>query len=182
MNNLTILIVSGLITFVFDILLRKSEPKSKLIQWWQHSFEYNLPNPPNANAHIYVATVGIDNLGKQNATDIEVVYKEKPDHYTIYPPQHYEEKTTPTGEYIIYMPTLAPKTGFAIHLFCFTQYPNLLYVRSKEGYAEIVPVQPQIILPKWRISVIRLASILGVATAFYWLIRFVNLLVLYFYP
>lgn len=181
MDNLANYIIAGVISFLFDLLLKRYEPKSRLIIWRTHSFEYNLPlistpenpNPPDTKIPIYIQGARIDNLGRKPVDDIEIIHKERPDFFVIDPAQPYEERNTPTGEHVIFLPHLAPKSGFSIQYFCHLRYPVMTLARCKQGLAEVVPVRPQIIRPQWTVNLLRFLIFLGTATAIFWLMKLI---------
>ena len=172
-------IVSAILGFLSNYLLKYFEPKPKFVIWLSHSYEFKIP-VPNTDGKaviIHVQTVRYDNLSKFPIADVEIVHKVRPDHFAFDPPQPYQESTLKDGEHLISLKSIAPQTGFSMQFFSHTSYPNLLYVRSKQGNAEVIQVKPQIINPQWKINIVRAFFIVGVTMVVYWLIHLISFLV-----
>lgn len=180
--NYTYLIISTILAIATQFFAKLFEKKARFVMWLSHRYEFSLPNPQGKNIAIFVQTVRLDNLGKLAITDVEIVHKLKPDFFAFDPPQPYGESTLQDGSHLISIKSIAPHSGFSMQYFCHLHYPNITYIRSTQGFAEVVPITPHIVSPKWKINALRLLVVTGTATSIYWLIRLGAFLVNYFFP
>lgn len=171
------LILSAVLGFLANISLKFFEPKSRFVVWLSHQYQYSIPVPAGNKVPVYVQTLRIDNLGRFQITDVEIVHKINPEHFAFDPPQPYEQSDLPGGEHLISIKSIAPHTGFSMQFFSVLGFPNLIYVRSKEGNAEFVQVIPRFIRPKWMEYSLIIAVIVGFSTAIYWLIQLIAYIV-----
>jgi len=167
-------ILTGVISFAVGYLLKNIEPSARLIWWSTHAFHYNLPNPPNPNVGIYTRSITIQNIGRKIAENIEVTHQSPAGFFKLEPAYNYTTAQTPTGEHIINVPSLAPKNFFTVEFISFQPMPALLYVKSKEGMAQWVKIQPQRIWPRWYVITLQALILVGLAFSVYWLIRAFN--------
>jgi hypothetical protein len=78
--------------------------------------------------------------------------------------------TTTHGEHIIRVKTLGPKEFFTLQLLSYKTIPILLNIRSKEGAAQAIQIQPQRIFPKW-FQILSVGLLLiGLGFVVYWVI------------
>ena len=169
--NIFYLVLSAVLGGIINFLLKFVEPKSRFVVWLSHKYEYNIPLPDGKKVPVYVQTLRIDNLGRFQITDVEIVHKTNPEHFAFDPPQPYEESSLKSGEHLISIKSIAPHTGFSMQFFCVLAYPHLIYIRSKQGNADVVQVIPRFIRPPWMETGLIVAVIVGFATFIYWLIQ-----------
>lgn len=171
MNNLIGYIATGVVALVVGILLRYYfEPKSKLVWWTPHSFLFELRDP---TISLYTHAHTIQNLGRKVATNIEIVHRIKPDYFKLEPALNYEEFNTPGGEHGVKIQTLSPKEFFTIEFLTYkaAAVPQLLYIRSTEGYGQPIKWQPQRVYPKPFYILMSLLLLVGTGFSIYWVIR-----------
>ncbi len=97
----------GVATFLAGMLIDHVKPKAKVVCWTLHSFLFKVEEEGAKNpVAIQTDSVTIQNFGRKAAEQVEIIYKEKPDHFELFPPVSYEEQTTSTGEYVLRVSTL----------------------------------------------------------------------------
>ncbi|MGD0591981.1 MAG: hypothetical protein ABSA44_14470 [Bacteroidota bacterium] len=180
--NYTYLIISSILAIATQYFTKLFEKKVRFVMWLSHRYEFKIPIIEERNVTVFVQTVRLDNLGKLAITDVEIVHKLKPDFFAFDPPQPYEEKTLPDGSHLVAIKSIAPHSGFSMQYFCYINYPNITYIRSTQGYAEVVPVIPNIVIPKTKMFIFKIIVIVGSTTLIYWTIRLGAFLINYFFP
>jgi len=168
MNNLTGYVATGVISFMVGTLLRHFEPKAKLLYWSPHNFLFELKRE---GVVLQTNSLTVQNTGRKSAEDIEIIHKEKPDFFQISPTLSHEEGTGSSGEHIIRVKSLGPKEFFMLQLLSYKTVPFLLNIRSKEGSARAIQIQPQRIIPKWLQTLNVGLLFLGLGFAIYWLVK-----------
>ena len=170
MDNLAAYVATGVVSLLVGLLLRSLEPKVKIVWWRSHDFLFNLAklNPPVV---LLTQAITIQNIGRKSSESIEIVHKQPPDFFKLQPALDYEEDTTPSGEHIVRVTSLGPRESFTIEFLAYVTAPTLLFVRSKEGHAQEIRIQPQRIFPRWFIAIVRLLLLIGLGFVVYWLLR-----------
>lgn len=171
MDQLIGYVATGVVSLLVGLLLQRYQAKPKLLYWIPGTFTFELKEPKLA---IRTDSVTIQNDGRKPATNIEIVHKERPDHFQFSTAISYSEETTPSGEHIIKVPSLGPKEHVNIQLLGHTKIPVLLNVRSAEGPAQNIQVHLQRIFPKWVYVFVGALMLLGFGFGVYWLIRSVH--------
>jgi hypothetical protein len=168
MEQLVGYIATGLISLVVGLLLQQFQSKPKLLYWVPGSFLFELKDPKIA---LRTDSLTIQNAGKKPATNVEIVYKYKPDHFQFSTAISFSEETNPNGEHIIKIPSLGSKEFVNIQLLSHMQLPILLNVRSADGPAQLIKVHLQRMFPKWFNALVVGLFLLGFGFALYWIIR-----------
>lgn len=168
MDNLLSNVITGVTTFGIGYALKYLGPKSRLVWWSPHRFLFNLQNP---KVNILTHAITIQNLGRKAALNVEVVHKTKPDFFKLEPALDYAEDFTPAQEHVVRVESLAPKEFFSIEFLSHVTLPELLYIKSDDGHAQFITIQPQQILPRWKLLVLQLLLLVGLGFCAYWLTR-----------
>lgn len=163
--TLVVLLVVALLSKYLGPYLR---PKSRLV-WWQRGVYVS-----HDDSEFHEVTV--ENRGRKNAENIEVVYSDKPEILNVSPALNYEEIKTPSGHYIIKVATLGYNECFTIRCETRRAFWSFERVRSPEGDAERLYLQPWIEDPRWRVYLFRVLCVIGAACSIYWLLRAVTYL------
>jgi hypothetical protein len=148
--------------------LHRLKGKPSLLYWLPGSFTFKLKEP---DMLVRTDALTIQNIGRQTAKDIEIIHKEKLDHFEFSTPIDFAESTSPSGEHVIKIASLGPKEHINIQLLSHAKLPMLLNVRSAEGQARAIQVQLQRIFSK---SIQALAVVLmaiGGGFVLYWVVR-----------
>ncbi len=120
-------------------------PKVKVI-WGQanNSFHVIKPtpneeNPTPVDVSVYTEKMFIQNIGKAAATEIEIVYSQEPNEFSIFPDRSFNEEKNPSGNFIIKVPSLAPKELIIIDAILISGNPaKILSVNCKEAVTKKV--------------------------------------------
>lgn len=173
MDHLSGYIATGLVSLAVGLLLQRFKDRPKLLYWIPGSFLFQLQTPAIA---LRTDSLTIQNVGRQPATDIEIIHKARPDHFQFSTQIDFTEGTTPTGEHVIKIPSLGAKEHINIQLLGHTNQPVLLGVRSAEGRAQPIQVHLQRVVPKavqWLAGFLMLA---GTGFLLYWAVSAVAFL------
>ena len=169
-------LLSFLITAALAALAGRLRPAVRLIWGTSHGFIFTVPqnNNPGAPLTLYTRTFYVQNLGRESATDLEVHFSSKPEHFQIWPTFTYTAAPNPEGHYSVRFANLGPREWLSIEaLSANHQLPMLLRVRSRSGEGKEVQIAPRRIFPNWfNYSVVGL-MLLGVWWIFYELIGLV---------
>ncbi|HEY5175842.1 MAG TPA: hypothetical protein VII95_09800 [Terriglobales bacterium] len=172
------------------------KPKVKILYWLSHSFLYTIPanqlNPANsaqalppapaqqaaagqpaqpASFLLLTHSVTIQNFGRDTADWVEIVHRRRPDFFQLYPSLNYTESTTPAGEHVLRIESVAPKEFFVIQLLSHAHQPEFLYIRSTAGHASPMPWMVVRKYPQWVYGLMWLLMLTGVGFGAYWLIK-----------
>lgn len=168
MEGLAGYVATGIVSLAVGLLLRSLEPKAKVVYWSPHTFVFDVPNP---KVILKTDSVTIQNIGRREAEDVEVIFKSRPDFFKLQPSIPYSEHNNPDGEFLLRVPTLGPKEFFTLQILSFVTIPNIQSIRSKAGPASLIQVQFQ--RQFTRLVQLLLVAILLVGIGFlsYWLIQ-----------
>jgi hypothetical protein len=76
-------IATGIISLIVGLLLRQLEPKSKIVYWSPHNFLFELQKE---QVVLQTNSLTVQNIGRKPAEDIEIIHKQKPDFFQLFPP------------------------------------------------------------------------------------------------
>src|SRR5690606_24733949 len=113
MDQLIGYVATGIVSLVVGLLLQKYQAKPKLLYWVPGTFTFTLNDP---KLLIRTDSLTIQNDGKKPASNIEIIHKEKPDHFQFSTAISYSEEITPSGEHVIKIPSLGAKEYVNIQL------------------------------------------------------------------
>jgi len=171
-----IYILTGFISFAFSLILKYVGPKSRLVWWQPHLFEFIVPLEEEGLQPLRLLTqsITIQNLGTAPTNNIEIAHKTKPDFFKLQPPLDYEESEVKDGSaFIVKIKSLAPNEFFTVEFLTYKQFSELLYIRSEWGHAKLIPVQPSRIYPTWHRVILMIFIGAGVISVSYFLIQFI---------
>lgn len=168
MEGLAGYIATGVVTFVVGLLLRNLEPKAKVVYWSPHSFFFDVPEP---KVVLKTDSVTVQNMGRREAEDVEIVFKSRPDYFKVNPSISYVEEENPDGEFILKVPTLGPKEFFTLQILSFATLPNIQNIRSNAGPASFIQVQLQRQLSRLALLLLGVLLVVGLGFSVYWFIR-----------
>ncbi len=172
-DPLAVASVSGVIGFLGGLALKYLGPKSRLVFWRSHEFLFQVPNaqaglPP---FNVYTHALTIQNRGRQKANNLQVAHSARPDHFKLFPALNYLEHVTPAGEHVITVPSLAHGEWLTIEFLSYASLPNLLYIRSDDGHAQVAQVLLQYLLPRWVRLLGGMAVLIGTGTLVYGILK-----------
>lgn len=125
-----------------------------------------VPNPAVGQPPllILVTTIFIQNVGKKTAEAVELCYREKPEHFKLFPSFDYDEHVTPDGAFILRIKALGPKETVAVEGIAFVRPPVLNYIRcSNAPTEELVRWFYTRVYPQWMIIFIWSLAAVGAA-------------------
>ena len=168
MEGLAGYIATGVVSLVVGLLLRNVEPRAKVVYWSPHSFFFEVPNP---KVVLKTDSVTVQNTGRREAEDVEVVFKSRPDFFKLNPSISYSEEKNPDGEFIIKVPALGPKEFFTLQILSFATLPNIQNIRSKAGPAAFIQVQLQRQFSRLVLVLLGALMVVGFGFSIYWLVQ-----------
>jgi len=200
MDSLAGYVATVCVTVAATYLSQFLRPKIKILYWLSHNFLYTIPAnqlnptttaqqalPPTsiqpatasgaaqsaqpANLLILTHSVTIQNFGRRAAEWVEIVHRRRPDFFQLYPSLNYSESTTPSGEHVLRVESVAPKEFFTIQLLSYLPPPELLFIRSPAGHASPIPWIVVRKYPQWVLGLGWLLVLTGAGFCAYWLIR-----------
>ena len=134
-----------IVSLVTGLLLQRFADKPDLTFFLPGPYVYELKNPVMS---IRTDSLTLQNFGRKPATNIEIVHKEKPDHFQFSQAMDFTEEYNPSGEHLTKIASLGPKEFVNIQYLSHLQPPVLLSVRSDHGQAKLVQVHFQKVLPR----------------------------------
>jgi len=167
MEHISGYIATGLVSLTVGLLLQRLKDRPKLLYWLPGSFLFQLKAPEIA---LQTDALTIQNVGRQPATDIEIIHKARPDHFQFSTQIDFTEGTTPMGEHVIKIPSLGAQEHINIQLLSYSSLPVLLSVRSAEGRAQLIQVYLQRIVPKAVQWLAVFLMLVGTGFLLYWVI------------
>jgi hypothetical protein len=167
-QNLAGYVVTGVVSLAVGFLLRRLEPKAKLVFWSPHNFLFELKKE---NVVLQTNSLTLQNVGRKPAEGIEVIHKARPDFFQFSPAVDYEERSSPTGEHVLAVKSLGAKEYFTLQLLSYKTAPVLLTVRSKEGLAAPIAIKPQRVFPRWFNIAVAFLFLVGLGFTIYWVVR-----------
>lgn len=161
-------VATGVVSLSVGLLVRQLEPKSKLVLWSPHNFFFDLKDVKVA---LQTNSLTIQNIGRRAAEQIEIIFKERPDFFQFAPAIDYQERTSPSGDHILSIAALGPSEHVTLQLLSYKTVPVPLTVRSKDGMARVIDIQPQRVLPRWVNYSARFLLVVGLGFTAYWVIH-----------
>ena len=165
MEQLIGYIATGVVSLVVGLFLQRLQAKPKLLYWVPGSFMFNLKEPQLA---LRTDALTIQNDGRMPATNVEIIHRQRPDHFQFSTAISYVEENGPDGTHIIRIPSLGSKEFVNIQLLSHVQEPVLLNVRCAEGPAQLIQVHLQRVYPKWFQVFVGMLIVLGFGFLLYW--------------
>jgi hypothetical protein len=164
---------SPILTYALN---RFFSPSAKLYHSARHKFTY-LINEPRLNPDgsvasttqtAKIASFSVSNVGRAAAKGVEIVFNWKPAYINFWPLRAYQETVHPDGRYSIHLETLSPKEVFGIELLAINvELPEMVNVRSEQIISKEKILLPQIVSPKWLMSILWTLLTLGLMAAVY---------------
>ncbi len=161
-------VLTGLVALVVGLALQRFADKPKLQYFIPGTFVFDMNDP---KVTLQTDSLTLQNAGRKSATNIELVHRERPDHFQFSQAISYTEDENPNGEYLIKIASLGPKEFLNIQYLSHIKPPVLLRVRSDQGPAQLIQVQFQPIYPKWLTSVVAVLMFSGFGLLLYWAVR-----------
>jgi len=172
-------ITSLLVPLVGAIIALIFKARAKLI-WSVHGSRSILTEefvqvevgPPSRRVvNVQTAFLVFQNIGREAATEIEIVFNWRPQIFQLWPIREYGTATNPDGRFIIKISNLAPKEFLGVDLLATrSDLPDLIQCRSLQGSAKKIETTPQPIHPRWKLSAALYLIFMGAVSTIYILI------------
>jgi hypothetical protein len=164
-ENLQGYIATGIVSFVVGYFLIFLQPKAKLFFWAPHTFYFQLIDE---NVGILTQAITLQNLGRQSAKNIQIIFDKKPDFYAFEPKRDYIEKEE-KGQFLIMFDSLGPQEFVTLQMLSHkTMAPNLSNIRCESGIAKELKFQITKVFPAPIQYLTLLLIALGFGFLFYW--------------
>jgi hypothetical protein len=168
MDTIAGYVATIVVSLLSGYLAQFLQPRSRLIFWSPHNFFFNLKNE---GVVLQTNSLTVQNSGRQPAEDVEIIHKQRPDFFELFPSMQYEEHTNPNGEHIIRLKSLGPKEWVLVQLLSHKTPPVISNVRWKHGKGKWVQIQPRRVYPKWFQVLMNSLVLVGIGTIVYLVIQ-----------
>ena len=159
-------IITGFIAFLVGLFLQKLEPKAKVVYWFPHAFEFDIKK---LNASQRTDSITIQNIGRKQAEEVEILSSVEPDFFEFSPKVKYTSKTLGDGTYLITLDYLGAKEFVTLQILSYEHFPALQSIRCKNGDVTKIPITLQRVYPTfvyWIIGYFMLSGFLVTAAIF----------------
>jgi hypothetical protein len=168
MDTLAGYIATIVVSLLTGYLVQFIQPRSRLLYWSPHNFIFNLKTE---GVVLQTNSLTVQNSGRLPAEDVEIIHKQRPDFFELFPAMDCQESTNANGEHVLKIKSLGPKEWVVVQLLSYKTPPVFRNVRWKHGQAKMVQIQPQRVWPKWVLAIANALLLIGTATVAYSLIR-----------
>lgn len=168
MNTITGYVITATLSLLGGIILEKLKPASKLVAWFPHNSRFILKD---IDVTLQTNLLTLQNLGRKPAENVELVHRQRPDHFQFHPPIRYTEETGPDDSHILRIESLGAKEFVSLQLLSYKTAPEIMSIRSKDGPAKTINVRLQRIYPKVADLGVKALIAFGALTFLYWVIR-----------
>ena len=145
-------VMASIITVVGSVIAKfYSERRPKLVSHLGHTSAHKVQNPTGSPINVFTHSIVLINTGKKMASNVRITHFTLPD-FIILPDIEYTVKELPNGGSDIVIPSLVPKQMITISYIYSEQTAwNMINstIRSDEGYATHLTVEPTIPFPVW---------------------------------
>lgn len=166
-------IATAVVSLAVGYLLTYLEPRPKLAYWLAHVSAFTLPaTATTPAARLSVHGITVQNIGRRRAEGIEIAHNSAPDIFRIWP-DLVQTTTMHPNAHVIQIPDLGPGEWFTVNILTIgdRQVPSLLYIRSRDGQAQQVPVLIQRATPRSLYYLGAIVFISGAGFLLFWLIK-----------
>ncbi|ERS84829.1 hypothetical protein Q672_18015 [Marinobacter sp. EVN1] len=161
-------IVTGLVSLSVGLLLQRFQARPNLKYFLPGTFLFDVTDP---KVSIRTDSLTIQNFGRKAAQNIEIIHKERPDHFQFSQAMGFEEEHAPDGSHITKISSLGPKEFINIQYLSHIKPPVLLNVRSEDGPAKLIQVQFQRLYPQWFNFSAAALLLVGLGTILYGIVK-----------
>ena len=180
-------IFSLFVPFISWLLNAFFRAKARLIWGSSHAFSFLVPEPLRdasgniirASQAVNTASITVQNVGRDTANKVELVFNWKPQFLNLWPVRRYEQSTAEDGRHTIIFENLAPKERLGLEIMSVNSgLPELLVVRCAECVANRVPLVWVKQDPLWKRRVSVLLAFIGIGATVYAGVSLIQVLVL----
>lgn len=164
-------IVAAILTFILTIIHRIAQPRPKIVWGTSHGFSFIVPrtDPPGPDFLVHTQTVFIQNVGRESASDIEVILNYRPHNLSLWPQLVYSTTSNPENKYIIKIENLGRREFTQIEmLHSVGDMPAVLRIRTPRGECKQAPMAPMQVFPASVRFFLLITLLLGVYKILEW--------------
>lgn len=145
------------------------------IRWGRvHQNHFMIKNKEGNLSSVVTANYSITNAGRATATNIEISFNWKPEHYEVFPHIDFTNLIREDGRMILKIPRI--NKGQLINIAVINagnEHPDLTYISFDGGEAKELPFTPQRVYPL-KVTLASVAfMIIGLITVLYWSFRLI---------
>lgn len=162
------------LTVIFAVIVWVVQARPRIIWGFSYGFRHSLQMPPNEQGEpqlpvsVSVTSYVVSNVGRKQATNVEVTLSRFPDNLSIWPHRPYEIRPTPEGASVISIANLPPRANFGVNILqLHGDPPTVLNVESETSLGKELPLAPLRLNPTWFNIVLMTLLFLGVAAMIY---------------
>jgi len=166
-------------TAIFIILIRQwLEPKVKII-WGQatnsfHVFPSGKATIPDGS--IFTQKFFVKNTGKKPSSEIEMIFKSKPDQVSLYPEISAKHKDLSNGKFALEIPYIAPRGMIIVDTVCIDGKDGKLeQINCKDAVSKKINFTVNRQFPAWFNLSIAAFMFIGFVTVIYWILRMIGI-------
>lgn len=179
-------LVALLVPFLTWVLNVGFKAKVKMMWTSPHSFTHLVKDlvaadggQPAKPGTLHTASLIIWNAGRETATNVQVVFNQKPPQLNIWPVRPMTEHLDSDGRFTLSFESFAPKEELRIEMISLhVQVPGVLQIRSDQQVAQSINTRVVRRLPNWANRAIAFLVLAGISSVVYWTITLTQLLVL----
>jgi hypothetical protein len=170
------IVITYILTFLGGYFSpRYLTPKVRLVHWFPAYFTFQVPfTPPGGAAQVGTISthaLTIQNLGWRAATGVEIVHVSAPQFFQLHPVVNFNVTTTPNGQHVITIPSLARREWVTVQILSVGTLPALGGIKSAEGPSRQVNTTQNFVVSKQRQAVLIVLLLIGLGTVIGWLWR-----------
>ena len=177
LTSLSEVITSLLVTLAGSFLVWLFRARVS-ITWGSTSLNFHKFKLDEAGEPICISTEKfyVQNIGRKAAQNIEIVFSAMPSSYNLWPPRDHEAKALTNGNFVLSIPSLAPKQLLIVDVVDIDlNNPQLLTVNCPDAISQKVSFFPIRQFGKLFNSIVGLLMFVGLVTCVYALLKLVVL-------
>lgn len=157
-------------------LNRYLRPKARLVQSVRHAANILIDEPSfdedgkiiAKTKLVRIAQVSFVNAGTEPATEVQVTFNWRPQHFNIWPHRHYSTQTAPDDRFTVVLGSIPPNETVGFDLLAVGgDLPMITSAFSKECAASSVTLTPQEVHPRWKLLLVIYLIVAGIAGSLY---------------
>jgi hypothetical protein len=180
-------IIALVVPFLALFLNNRLQPRARLVQGIRHASTLLLDEPTLANDGkiidskkiVRFAQISFVNTGSEPATNLQITFNWKPQHYSLWPHRKFSVDTSPDDRFTILAGTLPPKDSIAIDILTVNgELPAITSAQCDECTAKNMPLAAQEVHPTWKLATACWFMAVGLGATVYFMISILQALTL----
>jgi hypothetical protein len=163
-SAIILIIITIVLTKYADELFSK---RPKVIAFVTHGAQFGIGTPANPNAMVNTFTLGLQNLGRAVAEDIQITHSYLPANIQVWPPAATTVVNLPSNHRVLTIPSIAPRQiVFVAYLDMAQINPGMIVHMTAKGQPiRLVQAQISKMYSRRTLYVLTFLLALGVVTA-----------------